>query len=120
MNILVVDDSALALLDFKKKLAHVDHHKHVIYCETVDQAIEVLSEQSIDLAFIDLQMPEKNGADLIVYMESKDHLKDIPIVIITATGEDSLLKTSLESKVSQYIHKPVLVEDLMKIIERYA
>ena len=65
-------------------------------------------------------MPEKNGADLIVYMESRDDLKKIPIIIITATGEDSLLKTSLENKVSQYIHKPVLVEDLVKIIDRHA
>ncbi len=68
---------------------------------------EILATKQIDLAIIDLQMPEKNGADLMVDMKSVNITAGIPIIVIIAAGQEPLLRTSIELIVDYYLRKPV-------------
>ncbi|XOV95175.1 MAG: response regulator [Bacteroidota bacterium] len=115
-NILVVDDSPTALFDINNKLQGIDFQSKVFSSSNFDDAKIILETNPIDLAIIDLQMPEKNGADLIVYMKSVNQLKDIPIIVLTGSGTESLLRTSLEPMVNHYLNKPVSPEQLLKVL----
>lgn len=116
-TILVVDDSPTARFDIRNKLHDLDPEAELFIMSGYDEAKAVLESRSVDLAIIDLQMPVKNGADLIVHMKSVDAMKKIPIIVMTGTGEDSLLRTSIEPKVNYYLNKPIGKELLKNVLE---
>lgn len=112
-HILVVEDSPTAAIDLEAKIRHVapkaDLHKAFSYQEAVD----LLSQQRFDVAFIDLQMPEKTGMDLILDVMQKDEsLKDIPIIVTTGTKPQSFIADTLKSVTFRFLFKPVKVEEL--------
>ncbi len=119
-NILVVDDSQTVLFDIRKKIQDTDREIGVFTSSNYDDALSILELKKINLAIIDLQMPEKNGADLIVHMKSSDELKDIPIIVLTSTGVDSLLKTSLVDMVNHYLPKPISQKKIEELLLEFS
>lgn len=116
-NILIVDDSHTALFDLQLTLDGEVCRDNLYLTSSYHDAVEVLESTSIDLAIVDLQMPTWNGADLIVFIRSVDQLKDLPIVVVTATGEASIIKKVCEDQVQAYLHKPVSKEELVQAIK---
>ncbi len=116
-KILVLDDSQTALFDIKNKLQDIDFEGEILCVSNFFDAKRILESNPIDIAIIDLQMPEKNGADLIVHMKGVNEMKSIPIIVLTGSGDNSLLKTSLEPMVNYYLNKPVSQEHLKELIQ---
>ncbi len=116
-KILVLDDSQTALFDINNKLQEINLDAEVFCVSNYDDAKKILESNPIDLAIVDLQMPEKNGADLIVHMKGEKKMNSIPIIVLTGSGEDSLLKTSLEPMVNHYLSKPVSQEHLEELLQ---
>ncbi len=116
-KILVLDDSQTALFDLNNKLQEIDAEAKIFCVSNYDDAKNILESNSIDIAIVDLQMPEKNGADLIVYMKGVTEMKGIPIIVLTGSGDNSLLKTSLEPMVNHYLNKPVSQEHLKELLQ---
>ena len=115
-KILVLDDSHTALFDLNSKLQEIDPATKIFCVSNYEDAKNILESNSIDIAILDLQMPEKNGADLIVHMKEVNEMKSIPIIVLTGSGDNSLLKTSLEPMVNYYLSKPVSQNHLKELL----
>lgn len=116
MKALLLDDSKLALKHLEFVIHKVNSKIKTTLCDSYQGAIECLESGDFDIIFIDLQLPARNGADLLVYMNQEKRFQNMKKVIVTGTGEDSLLKASYESAVDAYLHKPIKEEDLIKIL----
>lgn len=81
---------------------------------------EILNENEINIALIDIYMPGKNGADLINAMLADSNFKDIPIIVVTGTKKDSFVKASFEKHVHAYLHKPIDKMELRSSIKELA
>ena len=64
MNILAVDDEYFALELLKSAIGEVAQGASVFACRDVLSALDTAREQKIDVAFLDIHMPEKNGIEL--------------------------------------------------------
>lgn len=111
--ILVVDDNP-RLLKLSKEIFEIGGF-NVMTAEDGEQALEILAEQKIDLVVTDILMPNIDGYLLCYKIRTDKKLKDIPIIIYTATytsASDEAL--AMETGADRFIRKPVPMEELIR------
>jgi two-component system, sensor histidine kinase and response regulator len=84
------------------------------------EAIEILQRQSFDLVLMDLQMPEMDGLQATVAIQSSEAgtLRHIPIVAMTAHAMNEDRDRCLAAGMDDYVSKPIQEESLRQAIER--
>jgi len=75
------------------------------------KALELLRAKPVDLIFLDIQMPEMNGLELLKFMQKK------PLVIITTAFSEFALE-SYELDVVDYLKKPITFERFLKAVNK--
>ena len=113
MNILAVDDEYYALELMKSALKEVAGGATVYPCRDVHSALQTAQAQKIDVAFLDIHMPEKNGVELARELKML-HPK---INIVFATGFSEHMKEGIDLRMSGYIMKPVTPEAIKTELE---
>jgi len=115
--VLVVDDNEIN----KRLLAKVleNENLEVIYASNGEEAVRLRKENSFDIIFMDIQMPIMDGVDAskaIRKYEKKNDISPVPIVALTAnTGKDDR-DTYLNAGMTDYMPKPIMIEDVRKRI----
>lgn len=70
------------------------------------------------LILLDLRLPKVDGLDVLRAMKSHPVYRNIPVVVLTTSGEDRDIKTSYELGAASYIVKPVEFEKFLEVVER--
>ena len=113
-NILVVDDSAVdrrvvgGLLEQRADF-------QINYAEDGTDALRNMEKQRPDVVVTDLNMPEKNGLELVRAM--RVHFAGIPVILITAQGSEALAVGALEEGAASYVPKVLLADRLIDTID---
>jgi two-component system, chemotaxis family, response regulator Rcp1 len=68
-----------------------------------------------DLIFLDLNMPRKDGREVLVEIKSDPSLKTIPVIILTTSQAEQDILMTYESHANCFITKPVDLEQFLKI-----
>lgn len=113
MNILAVDDEYYALELMKHALEEVAGASSVYLCRDVHTALEIASQNKIDVAFLDIHMPEKNGIELARDLK----MLNPKVNIVFATGFSEYMKESIDMRASGYVMKPVTPEAVRTELE---
>ena len=113
MNILAVDDEYYALELLKRSLEEVAGDSTIFTCRDVQSALKTAEENKIDVAFLDIHMPEKNGIELALDLKKLNP----KINIVFATGYSDYMKTGIDLRMSGYIMKPVTPEAVKTELE---
>ncbi|MCH7524387.1 MAG: response regulator [Bacteroidetes bacterium] len=69
------------------------------------------------VVLLDIKMPKIDGLEVIKQIKENDHLKSIPVVILTSSKMESDLITSYNLGVNAYVTKPVGFENFVKAIK---
>jgi len=77
----------------------------LITTESVEAAIDAV-EPAPDLVLVDLRLPVGSGWDFIRALRSREHLFGVPIIILTASGDEADREKSLSAGADRYIQKP--------------
>lgn len=117
-NILIVDDS-----DFSRKVLSEMITKAgfniVGEAENAQQAIEIASERKIDIAIIDVVMPEISGIELTEILCK--NLRKLKVIMISSLAQENIVINSISAGAVDFIQKPithdVLVNSLQKVAE---
>jgi len=67
--------------------------------------------------FLDLNMPGKNGFDVLNELKGSKENSDIPVIIFSTSNEPSIIEKCLNLGANYFITKPVLMKDIIKSIE---
>ncbi|MBP2240345.1 DNA-binding response OmpR family regulator [Cytobacillus eiseniae] len=108
MNILVVDDDI-----YIQQLVsiHLSREGYKVYrANHAREALAFLEEKTVDLAIVDVMMPEMNGFELTKIL-SDDF--DLPVILLTAKGQISDKEQGFLSGSEDYIVKPFEVKELL-------
>lgn len=70
-----------------------------------------------DLILLDLNMPKKDGREVLAEVKADEHLKSIPIVILTTSQSEEDILKSYNLQASCYVTKPIDLEQFTKIIK---
>ena len=108
---IAVDDEPLALEQLTGYIARVPFLQLIASCQDAFSAMQVLSEEEVDLMFVDIHMPDLNGLDLVRSLVVK-HL----IVFTTAYPEYAVEGFKVDAV--DYLLKPFEFQDLLKAADK--
>ncbi|MBW3469188.1 LytR/AlgR family response regulator transcription factor [Arthrospiribacter ruber] len=111
MRALVIDDERLARKELINLLSQFDQVEVVGEANNVDDAKDKIESLNPDVVFLDIQMPEKTGFDLL------EELDNVPHVIFTTAYDEYALK-AFQVNALDYLLKPVETKRLGEAIER--
>ncbi len=113
--ILVVEDEPeiRELLAFTLSRASYD----VVEAESSEQALQLLDRGIPELAIIDWMLPNMSGVDLARRLRRDELTQSIPIIMLTARGEEADKLRSFESGVDDYVTKPFSPRELLARIK---
>jgi len=114
-KVIVIDDEPfiLMMIEDKLKKAKID----VTTLRESRNAIEVIRREMPELIILDWMMPELSGIDLCRIIKADPELKDIPIFMLTAKGQDSDEQIGIQCGVSRYITKPFSPRSLLEMVQ---
>jgi len=110
-KVLIVDDEPdiLKMAEFRVKKEGYDTVTAVDGGEALEKAFAELP----DLVLLDLRLPVLNGIEVYTKLKADERTKNIPIVILTASREDTLLREEMETNgVEHLLIKPYEPEEL--------
>ncbi len=114
-TILVVDDDVRNIFALTSLLE--EHNMKVVHAENGRAAIELLqSRPDIDLALMDIMMPEMDGYETMSTIRQIPRFRTLPIVALTAKAMKGDRAKCLEAGASDYITKPVDLEQLFSVL----
>jgi len=108
-NCLIVDDEPRAREILKRYISEVPMLRLADECTNALQALTALQTNTIDVLFLDVQMPQINGIALI------KSLKSAPAIILTTAFEQYALE-AFDLNVSDYLLKPIQFDRFLKAI----
>lgn len=112
-TILVVDDERAIRESFKVVLSD---KFNVLCAENGRVALQILRENPIRIALMDIRLPDMDGLDLLLRFKEVD--PDIEVIMVTAVKEIQSAVKAIKSGAYEYIIKPFIVDEVMTIIER--
>jgi two-component system, chemotaxis family, chemotaxis protein CheY len=104
-TILIVDDSPTIR---RMVMASLDTLPDATFNEAASglQAIETLAVTSVQMVILDLNMPDMHGLDVLRFVRSHEHYKDVPVMILTTRGDQTSRDDALRAGASAYMTKP--------------
>lgn len=69
-----------------------------------------------DLILLDVNLPRKNGHEVLHYIKSVSGLKHIPVIMLTTSSAEADINLSYKNHANCYITKPVELESFMKVV----
>lgn len=109
---IVVDDEPLACKRLKKLLSEDDEIEVVAVCENGMEAIEQINNKEPDLVFLDIQMPEISGFDVLQNIDG-----EMPVTIFVTAYDEYALK-AFEVHALDYLMKPFKEERFRNSLNR--
>jgi two-component system chemotaxis response regulator CheY len=70
------------------------------------EAIERLSLGGFALVFLDLNMPDIGGYEVLEFVRGQDAMRDIPIIVVTTRGDDNSRERALSAGATRFMTKP--------------
>jgi len=105
-RIAIIDDEELNVRVVRKHLADAGYSNFLPITDS-RQAIASIRADRPDLILLDIMMPEVSGLDILHLLSLEDRLRQIPVLILSASTEVELKRVCLELGVTDFLAKPV-------------
>ncbi len=123
VEILLVEDSPADIALTEEALKESGLENTLTIVTDGEQAIEYLNKrgkykdaESPDLILLDLNMPKKNGHEVLEVIKDNPKLEEIPVVVLTVSEAEEDIARALGLKMNYYLNKPVNVQKLAPIL----
>ena len=82
-----------------------------------EEAVNLARQEIPDLILMDVRMPRMTGYEACAIMKADAKLKDIPVIFLSAKGQDSEIQTGLQAGAADYLLKPFAPDQLTERIQ---
>ncbi len=113
LRVVIAEDEAVIRLGLKAMLTELGHQV-VGMASDGERALALIADHKPDLAILDIKMP---GLDGLTVAERLTEESPLPVIIVTAYGQQALVKRAVGASVMGYLVKPVREELLGPTIE---
>jgi len=114
-TVLVVDDEA-SLRNLVRTTLESDSYR-ILEASDGDEALEIALLERPDLLVVDWMMPGRTGIEVVKELRKTERGKEIPIVMLTARGQQVDIERGREAGVTVYLVKPFSPLQLIDTVE---
>ena len=111
INCLIIDDEPLAINVIKNHIKEIDNINVIDTFNSAIDALNFMKSNTVDLLFLDINMPLLDGLDFIKSLDKK------PMIVITTAYSEYAIKT-YELEVLDYLVKPISFPRFLKAVNR--
>jgi len=123
VHILLVEDNEGDILLTREALEEAKMLTTLSVVKDGKEAIDFVSrkgkhtEASLpDLILLDVNLPKKNGHEVLQYIKQDEGLKQIPVIILTTSSSEKDINLAYKNYANCFITKPVDVNDFLSVI----
>lgn len=116
-KILFVDDDDKLLSGLKRILHEKKEEWQMFFVNRAETAYQHLEQEDIDVAILDINMPEENGFELLTHIKTDLKSRGIEVIMLTGLKNKNLKRKALNMGATDLINKPVSKEDLIARIK---
>jgi CheY-like chemotaxis protein len=124
IDILLVEDSPADVLIAREALAEAKLINHIHVAEDGVEALDFLykrgkfaSAPRPELILLDLNLPRKNGREVLAEIKADEDLKSIPVVMLTTSSAEEDILRSYNLHANCYVVKPVEFDNFVKAVQ---
>jgi CheY-like chemotaxis protein len=117
-TVLIVDDDVRNVFALTSALEM--HGLHVLYADNGMDGVRLLAEHpEVDIVLMDAMMPDQDGYETTRGIRRNQRLQDLPVVFLTAKAMPGDRESALAAGASDYITKPVDLDELIELMARW-
>jgi chemotaxis family two-component system response regulator Rcp1 len=121
VEILLVEDSPADVRLTEEAMRRANLANRLSIARDGEEAMRFLREPSEgrprpDLILLDLNLPRKDGREVLAEIDADDDLRRIPVVVLTTSAEDEDILTAYDLKANCYIQKPVAFDEFLRVV----
>jgi chemotaxis family two-component system response regulator Rcp1 len=124
MEILLVEDNMQDAGMTIRALKQGDFQCRVTLVKDGEEALSFLSRQGIfaraprpDLILLDMQLPKKDGRQVLTEIRGHDDLKNVPVVVLTASAVHKAILAGEKLRVDGFMTKPVSFDQFLSVVK---
>ena len=124
VEILLVDDNIGDVVLTKEALKGAEFSNHVSVVRDGIEALEFLRHEGKfanagrpDLILLDINMPRKNGCEVLQDIRADSDLRLIPVVILTSSEAEDDIRRSYELGANCFVTKPADLDEMVKVVQ---
>jgi hypothetical protein len=125
INILLVEDNegdillTMEALESGKLINNIDVTRNgELAISFLMNILENPEKELPELILLDINLPKKNGQDVLHFIKEHDSLKHIPVIMLTTSSNEKDVMASYRNHANCYITKPIDVNSFMSIIAK--
>jgi len=84
----------------------------VVAASNGEEAVSLAKQEVPDLILMDVRMPRLTGYEACMAIKSEPNLKDIPVIFLSAKGQESEIQAGLQAGAVEYLLKPFAPDQL--------
>ncbi len=111
-KLLIVDDE-IDIREFAKRF-FAKRGIDVSVAGDGQEAVKMILEESPDLVLLDIHMDNMSGIDVL--QKIRDAGSDVKVIMVTGVEDEDVVKKAYTFGINGYIHKPLILEELEKIV----
>ena len=113
-TVLIVDDYNISNEIVSEHLIRLGFQ--TFSCLRAEKALEILQLEKIDIIVTDYIMPEMDGLELVTEIRKLPEYKHTPIVFLSATNDEEVIRQAAEFEIAAWIKKPVNLNKLDEVL----
>ncbi|MBN2407516.1 MAG: response regulator [Elusimicrobia bacterium] len=114
-KIMIVEDDDVTIRLLRFMLEKKDYK--VVVCYNGKEAVEAVGKEKPDLILMDIMMPQMNGIEATETISGDPKTSKIPIIILSALGQEGDVMRGLEAGAVSYVVKPFDSQALLRQID---
>ncbi len=123
VQILLIEDNPGDIRLIKESLKENKFLAELVVISNGEEAMQYLRKEGEftnidlpDLILLDLNLPKKDGREILSEIKHDEKLKTIPVIILTSSSEESDILKSYQNYANCFISKPVDLDNFIKVI----
>jgi len=109
-RILVIDDESVTRRVVAHTLKTIDIE--VLQAEDGEEALEIANQETLEMAIVDINLPDIDGFTLIEHLKQIEHITHIPMIVFTARNQPGDDARALEVGAVGFLYKPFSTQEL--------
>jgi CheY-like chemotaxis protein len=123
IHILLIEDNEGDILLTKEALLDGKVINEISVVRDGEEALDFLNKtgkytdvEFPDLILLDVNLPKKNGHEVLQFVKTSEHIKHIPVIMLTTSSSQQDIKLSYSNHANCYITKPVEADNFMHVV----